>query len=74
MKLGQRAESLAGLERELLNELDTLPEQLDKAGRGTEAKRTQPESKEKARAVECPNPPAPPTPAEKPGSSEGFLF
>ncbi|MCI0426859.1 MAG: hypothetical protein L0Z46_02435, partial [Nitrospiraceae bacterium] len=46
MKLGQWAENLAGLERELLNELDDLPEQRDFGGRRKRAKHTQPASKE----------------------------
>lgn len=74
MKLGQWARNLAGLERELLNELDALPEQPDGGRRRVEAKRTRSERKEKARAVEDPNSSAPPTAIEKPGSSEGFLF
>jgi hypothetical protein len=46
MKLGQWAQNLAGLERELLNELDDLPEQRDFGGRRKRAKHTQPASKE----------------------------
>jgi hypothetical protein len=74
MKLGQWAENLAGLERELLNELDALPEQPDGGRRRAKANRTRPEGKETAPAEEAPNPPAPSTPAETPGSTEGFLF
>jgi hypothetical protein len=74
MKLGQWARNLAGLERELLNELDALPEQPNGGRRRAEAKRARPEGKETALAVEAPNPPAPPTPTEKPGPTEGFLF
>ncbi|MCI0349947.1 MAG: hypothetical protein L0Z53_11030, partial [Acidobacteriales bacterium] len=40
MKLGQWAETLADLERELLNELDDLPEQQDMAGRRRKATRS----------------------------------
>jgi hypothetical protein len=46
MKLGQWAQNLAGLERELLNELDDLPEQRDFGGRRKRAKHTPPASKE----------------------------
>lgn len=46
MKLGQWARNLAGLERELLNELDDLPEQRDCRGRRQKAKHIQSASKE----------------------------
>lgn len=46
MKLGQWARNLAGLERELLNELDDLPEQRGFGGRRKRAKHTQSASKE----------------------------
>lgn len=45
MKLGQWAENLAGLERELLNELDDLPEQPNFGGRRRKVKRTPAASK-----------------------------
>jgi hypothetical protein len=40
MKLGQCATNLAGLDRELWNELHDLPEQRDSGGRRKKAKRT----------------------------------
>lgn len=46
MKLGQWAENLPGLERELLNELDDLPEQPDFGVHRKKAKRTQATSRE----------------------------
>lgn len=58
MKLGQWAENLAGLERELLNELGDLPEQRDFGGRRKKSKRTQAASKEDGpldRASESPD-------------------
>ncbi|HEU4344663.1 MAG TPA: hypothetical protein VFU31_24165 [Candidatus Binatia bacterium] len=46
MKLGQWAANLVGLERELLNELDDLPEQPGMGGRRRKATRTQARGKE----------------------------
>ncbi len=58
MKLGQWAENLAGLERELLNELDDLPEQRDSRGRRQKAKCSKGASREAGpldRASESPD-------------------
>ena len=51
MKLGQWAQNLAGLERELLNELDDLPEQPTRGRRRVQGGRFQPESKQEADGV-----------------------
>ena len=74
MKLGQWAENLAGLERELLNELDALPDDPDREVDTTGVKRTRPEGKETARDVDAPTSPAPKASGEAPAFTEGFLF
>ncbi len=74
MKLGQWARKLTGLERELLNELDALPDDPDRGSDGTGAKPNGQEGQESTRAAEVPNSPATPTRAGNPGSGEGFLF
>jgi hypothetical protein len=74
MKVGQWARNLAGLERELLNELDALPDEARRSSGMTGTGRTQQEAQENARATEAPTSPTPLTPSADPGSSEGFLF
>ena len=56
MKLGQWGENLTGLEHELLNELDDLPEQPISGGRGKRARGIAPKSKKNS-PLRPPNPP-----------------
>jgi hypothetical protein len=74
MKLGQWAGNLAGLERELLNELDSLPEPEppDEDSRGAEAGPARRE--EEARAGNPADPPAPSPSNELRVLVDGFLF
>ena len=74
MKLGQCARNLAGLERELLNALDALPDDPDRGANGIGIEPAQRGGQKSARTMKASNSLAPPTPAEKPGSSEGFVF
>lgn len=73
MKLGQWARNLAGLERELLNELDALPDEGRGSGKTGDG-REQHEAQENARALETASSPVRRARAEKPESSEGFVF
>jgi hypothetical protein len=74
MKLGQWARNLAGLERDLLNELDASPDDANRGFTATEAKARSQEAQEIARAVRSPNSSTPPTPDAEPGFTAGFLF
>jgi Recombination directionality factor-like len=74
MKLGQWAGNLAGLERELVNELDALADQPRLTGQTAEQGRVPRETKKEATGAEVPRPPSALAPPEGPPSVEGFLF
>ncbi len=67
MKLGQWADNLAGLESELLNELDDFPEQPGGARRKAETKRRRGAGRAVIPAVGTANTPTPSTPAKSQG-------
>jgi Recombination directionality factor-like len=73
MKLGQWARNLAGLERELLNELDGLADQPRRAGHAG-GQNSLSETKREATGAEASPPPVAPARAAEPPFAEGFLF
>ena len=74
MKLGQWAGNLGGLERELLNELQALPDNPDGFAHATEQRRAPQETKRQAEGVETPSSPGAAAPRQEPPSAKGFLF
>jgi hypothetical protein len=74
MKLGQWAGNLAGLEREMVNGLDALPDQPGTNGQVGKPSRVRRETTREAAAVEAANSPSTLVPPEGPPSAKDFLF
>ena len=74
MKLGQWAKKLAGLEVELLSELDGLADQPDRTGQVVEQNGGHEENGETATGARAPISSSAPACAGEPRSAEGFLF
>jgi hypothetical protein len=74
MKLGQWSRNLAGLERELLNELDGLPDDAGCGSAAAGAKARAQDAQEVVRTVRNPSSSTPATPDEASSHSGGFTF